>query len=30
MLVAPQILSNLNRLRTDKPLLNRVDIKKEY
>ncbi len=28
--VAPQILSNLKRLRTGKALLNRVDIKKEY
>jgi glyoxylate/hydroxypyruvate reductase A len=28
--VAPQILSNLNRLRTGRPLLNQVDIKKEY
>lgn len=30
MSVAPQIVSNLNRLRAGKPLLNRVDIKKEY
>ncbi|MBA3012408.1 MAG: glyoxylate/hydroxypyruvate reductase A [Proteobacteria bacterium] len=28
--VAPQILENLARLRTGKPLLNRVNIKKEY
>ncbi len=30
MSVAPQIVSNLNRLRAGESLLNRVDIKKEY